>query len=191
MSSGEIDLVHKAQDGDTEAFGRLVKQNSSKLFQVAYRLTGNEATAEDAVQEAFIRAFRKLDRFDGRSAFGTWLYRITVNCSMDAMRKKKRSRESGELEPLLEQQQPPAADPGPQRLALSREISDQVARVLEQMSTMERTAFLLKHSEGRSLVEISEIMGIRINAVKHAIFRAVQKLRAELAPLVRGNYETA
>lgn len=191
MSHGEADLIHRAQAGDTEAFGRLVKQHSAMLFQVAFRLTGNEASAEDAVQEAFIKAYRKLDRFDGRSAFGTWVYRITVNCSMDAMRKTQRSRERGDLEPVLEQQQPTTADPGPQRLALSREISDQVARVLDQLSAMERTAFLLKHSEGRSLVEISEIMDIRVNAVKHAIFRAVGKLRAELAPWVRGNYETA
>ena len=191
MSHGEAELVRKAQAGDTEAFGQLVKRNSSKLFHVAFRLTGNEATAEDTVQEAFIRAFRNLDRFDGRSAFGTWLYRITVNCSMDAMRKKKRSREIDDLEPVLETRQPSADDPGPHRLALSREISDQVAEVLDRMSSMERTAFLLKHTEGRSLAEIAEIMGIRVNAVKHAIFRAVQKLRAELAPLVKGDYETA
>jgi RNA polymerase sigma-70 factor (ECF subfamily) len=120
-----------------------------------------------------------------------WLYRITINCSMDAMRKKKRSRESAELEPVLEQQQPSTDDPGPQRLALSQEISGQVAVVLDGLTTMERTAFLLKHYEGRSLKEIAEIMDLRVNAVKHAIFRAVKKLRAELAPLVRGNYETA
>ncbi len=191
MSAGDDQLVTKARGGDTEAFGRLVKQHSAMLFQVAFRLTGNEANAEDVVQEAFIRAYRKLDRFDGRSAFGTWLYRITVNCSMDAMRKKQRSRESTELEPVLEVRQPSTSEPGPQRLALSGEISDQVSAVLEQLSTMERTAFLLKHYEGRSLVEISEIMDMKVNAVKHAIFRAVKKLRAELAPLVRGNYETA
>ncbi len=191
MSAGDDQLVARARGGDTEAFGRLVKQNSAMLFQVAFRLTGNEANAEDVVQEAFIRAYRKLDRFDGRSAFGTWLYRITVNCSMDAMRKKQRSRESADLEPVLEVKQPSTSEPGPQRLALSGEISDQVSAVLDQLSTMERTAFLLKHYEGRSLVEISEIMDMKVNAVKHAIFRAVKKLRAELAPLVRGNYETA
>lgn len=191
MSAGENDLVTRARSGDTEAFGRLVKRHSEMLFQVAYRLTGNEANAEDVVQEAFIRAYRKIDRFDGRSAFGTWLYRITVNCSMDAMRKKQRSKESTDLEPVLEQRQPSTADPGPQRLAMSREISHQVAAVLDGLSTMERTAFLLKHYEGRSLKEIAEIMDLRVNAVKHAIFRAVKKLRSELAPLVRGNYETA
>jgi RNA polymerase sigma-70 factor (ECF subfamily) len=191
MSAGEQELVTRAQSGDTEAFGRLVKQHSAKLFQVAFRLTGNEASAEDVVQEAFIRAYSKLDRFDGRSAFGTWLYRITVNCSMDAMRKKRRSKESADLEPVLEERQPSATDPGPQRLALSREISAQVAAVLAELTSMERTAFVLKHYEGRSLNEIAEIMDLQINAVKHAIFRAVKKLRAELAPLVRGNYETA
>ena len=191
MSTGEADLVRKAQAGDTEAFGRLVKQQSPKLFPVAYRLTGNEAIAEDVVQEAFIRAYTRLDRFDGRAAFGTWLYRITVNCAMDAMRKKKRNRELDELDTVLEERQPMTGEAGPQRLAMSREITEEIDRVLDTMTSMERTAFVLKHFEERSLAEIAETMDLGINAVKHAIFRAVKKLRTELAPLVRGNYETA
>ena len=191
MSNGEAELVRRAQAGDTEAFGRLVKRSSPKIFQVAYRLTGNEALAEDVVQEAFIRAYTKLGRFDGRSAFSTWLYRITVNCSMDAMRKKQRNREQGDLETVIETRQPSTSEVGPHRQALSREITQQIDQVLDTMSSMERTAFILKHFEERSLVEIAEIMDVGVNAVKHAIFRAVKKLRVELAPLVRGNYETA
>lgn len=191
MRNGEAELVRRAQAGDTEAFGRLVKRSSPKIFQVAYRLTGNEALAEDVVQEAFIRAYTKLGRFDGRSAFSTWLYRITVNCSMDAMRKKQRNREQGDLETVIETRQPSTSEVGPHRQALSREITQQIDQVLDTMSSMERTAFILKHFEERSLVEIAEIMDVGVNAVKHAIFRAVKKLRVELAPLVRGNYETA
>ena len=165
--------------------------HSPRVFQVAYRITRNEASADDVVQEACLRAYRKLDRFDGRAAFGTWLYRITVNCAMDAMRKHSRNRETGELDTVAEQRPTPSKEPGPQRLAMSGEIAGQIESVLERLSPMERTAFVLKHYEGRPLSEIAEIMDTRVNAVKHAVFRAVQKLRAELSPLVRGNYETA
>lgn len=191
MSSAETELVRRARRGDTAAFGELVQAHSAKLFQVAYRLLGNEASADDAVQEAFIKAFRKLDRFDGKSAFGTWIYRITVNCSMDEMRKTGRRKESGDLDDVLSTGHAPAAEPDPHRVALSHEIGERLDEVLADLSTMERTAFVLKHCEGRSLREISELMDLRVNSVKHAIFRAVRKLRAELEPLVRGNYETA
>ena len=191
MSAEEADLVESARAGDTEAFGRLIKRHGPRVCRVAYQITRNEASADDVVQEACLRAYRKLDRFDERSAFGTWLYRIAVNCAMDAMRKRQRNRETGELDALAKHQPTPSVDPGPQRLAMSGEIATRIEHVLDRMSPMERTAFVLKHYEGRPLVEIAEIMDTRGNAVKHAIFRAVQKLREELAPLVRGNYETA
>lgn len=191
MSAEDANLVARARAGDTEAFGRLIKQHSPRIFQVAFRITRDEASADDVVQEACLRAYRKLDRFDGRAAFGTWIYRIAVNCAMDAMRKRQRNRETAVLDATEASLSPPSTDPGPQRLAMSEEIGSRIDEVLEQMSPMERTAFVLKHFEGRPLVEIAEIMDTRVNAVKHAIFRAVQKLRDELAPLVRGNYETA
>jgi len=191
MSAEEASLVASARTGDTEAFGRLITKHSPRVFQVAFRITRDEASADDVVQEACLRAYRKLDRFDGRAAFGTWLHRIAVNCAMDAMRKHQRSRETGELDAIVERQPKPSADPGPQRLAMSGEIAAQINQVLELMTPMERTAFVLKHHEGRPLAEIAQIMDTRVTAVKHAIFRAVQKLRTELAPLVRGNYETA
>ena len=191
MSVEDTSLVESARAGDAEAFGRLIKRHSPRVFQVAFRITRNEASADDVVQEACLRAYRKLDRFDGRAAFGTWLYRIAVNCAMDAMRKHSRNRETGELDAAAERHPAPSVDPGPQRLAMSGEIAGQIEHVLDRLSPMERTAFVLKHYEGRPLAEIAEIMDTRVNAVKHAIFRAVQKLRAELAPLVRGNYETA
>ena len=191
MNADETSLVASARAGDTEAFGRLIKHHSPRIFQVAFRITRNEAAADDVVQEASIRAYRKLDRFDGRSAFGTWLYRIAVNCAMDTMRKRQRNRETDFLDEATDARQPATSDPGPQRLAMSREISTTIETVLGSMTSMERTAFVLKHFEGRPLIEISEVMDIRVNAVKHAIFRAVQKLRSELGPLTRGHYETA
>ena len=98
MEASDFELVQQVRAGDTDAFSELVERHSRKMFGVAYRLTGSQENADDVVQESFLRAYRKLRLFDGRSQFGTWMYRITVNCSMDLMRKesKRMARETTE-----------------------------------------------------------------------------------------------
>src|SRR5689334_17491375 len=86
-------LVAQARSGDADAFRALVDRHSRSLFRLAYRMTGNEQDAEDVVQETFLRAYRQLGKFDERASFGTWLYRIAVNCSLDFVRSKKRRSE--------------------------------------------------------------------------------------------------
>src|SRR3954469_11208268 len=86
-------IVARARAGDADAYRVLVERHSRSLFRLAFRMTGNESDAEDVVQESFMRAYRQLDKFDERASFGTWLYRITANCSLDLMRSKKRRSE--------------------------------------------------------------------------------------------------
>src|SRR3990170_6586549 len=86
--------VALARDGDSEAFRSLVERHSRLVFRVAYRLTGNEADAEDVVQETFLKAYRQLGRFESRANFGTWVHRIAVNCSIDLIRSRPH-RETG------------------------------------------------------------------------------------------------
>jgi RNA polymerase sigma-70 factor (ECF subfamily) len=189
MEGNDLDLVERARAGDTDAFRELVDRHSRTLFKTAYRLTGNEADADDLVQEAFLRAYRKLDRFDGRSQFGTWLYRITVNCGMDLMRKKSRRSARAAIDEGVVLDSVATEDPRPDRLALSGEIGRAVESVLRTLSPMERAAFVLRHFEGRSIAEIGGLLGARSGATKHAIFRAVKKLRAALGPLVEESHE--
>jgi RNA polymerase sigma-70 factor (ECF subfamily) len=189
MEGNDLDLVERARAGDTDAFRELVDRHSRTLFKTAYRLTGNEADADDLVQEAFLRAYRKLDRFDGRSQFSTWLYRITVNCGMDLMRKKSRRSARAALDEGVVLDSVATEDPRPDRLALSGEIGRAVESVLRTLSPMERAAFVLRHFEGRSIAEIGGLLGARSGATKHAIFRAVKKLRAALGPLVEESHE--
>jgi RNA polymerase sigma factor (sigma-70 family) len=85
-----VALVGAAKAGDAAAFRELVERHGGRVFQVAYRITGNEQDAEDAVQETFLRAYRQIGRFDGNSSFGTWLYRIAANCALDAIRVRGR-----------------------------------------------------------------------------------------------------
>ena len=184
-------IVERARAGDAEAFRELVEQYSPKLFRLAWRLTGDEATAEDAVQETFLRAYRSLGRFDGRSEVGTWLHRIAVNASLEIMRKNERRKDEtpGEALPL------PSPEPGPERTALSQEMERAVRSGMADLSALERAAFVLRHFEGQPIAEICARLGLGESAGKQAIFRAVRKLRRVLEPLVgrqeARSYETS
>ncbi len=188
MDGGDAAHVAQALAGDRDAFRVLVERHSRSLFRLAYRMTGNEQDAEEVVQDTFLRAYRRLDRFEQRSNFGTWLYRIAANCSLDLMRKRR--PEAGHREP----QDPggseavaqiPSAAPAPDRLLLSAELGAHVQQAIASLSAMERAAFLLRHFEGYSIEEIGRTLGLRASATKNTVFRAVQKLRRALEPHVK------
>jgi len=173
--------VARARAGDSDGFRQLVEKHSRSVFRLAFRMTGNEQDAEDIVQETFLRAYRQLNRYESRSSFGTWLYRIAANCSLDLIRSRKHTRNRDDADVL---QTVPASDPGPDRLALSGEVQQRVTAAMAELSQQERTAFVLRHFEGLSIEEISGMLGVNGNAAKHSIFRAVQKLRKALDSLV-------
>jgi RNA polymerase sigma-70 factor (ECF subfamily) len=173
----------RARHGDPDAFRTLVERHSRRVFQLAFRITGNEQDAEDVVQESFLRAYRQLGRFEARANFGTWLYRIVANCAVDLMRTKwhrkdQHSRETGDgwMETTATE------FPGPERLAESAEIHRRVATALDGLSPLERAAFTLRHYEGRSIDEIGTALNLGTSAAKHSVFRAVKKLRLALEP---------
>ena len=186
--------VAQAQAGDREAFRLLVERHSHTIFRLAFRMTGNEYDADEIVQDTFLRAYRRLDRFEARANFGTWLYRIAVNCSLDLMRKRKTEAqrrvapaETGESDGPDALDEMSANQPTPDRLVLSREVGRHVAVALAALSPVERAAFELRHFEGLSIEEIGRTLGLRESATKNSVFRAVQKLRKALEPLVRRN----
>lgn len=179
------EIIERARKGDAEAFRELVESYSPRLFRLAYRITGDEPSAEDAVQETFLRAYRSLGRFDSRSQFGTWLHRIAVNTAVEIVRKQQRHRSRHEEMPAVVDAPLPSSDPGPDRLALGQEVERAVRSALAGLSPMERTAFILRHFEGRSIAEICDHLGLGVSAGKQAVFRAVKKLRIVLEPLVQ------
>lgn len=179
--------VERAQSGDSDAFRLLVEQHSRAVFRLAFRMTGNEQDAEDVVQETFLRAYRQLDKYEARSSFSTWLYRIASNYSLDLIRMRKRhedKRERGNVEERDILQTLPVNTPGPDRIVYSTQVQERVNEALNELSAQERTAFVLRHFEGMSIDEIGEALGTGTNATKHSIFRAVQKLRRSLEPVV-------
>ena len=178
-------VLARARQGDSDAFRALVEQHSRSVFRLAFRMTGNEQDAEDVVQESFLRAYRQLGRFESRANFGTWLYRIVSNCSVDLMRSKQARHDQVRGDSLDEGAMAlPAADvPGPERMAQSAEIDRRVQHALQELSPLERAAFTLLHYEEPSIDEISTTLGLGTSAAKHSVFRAVKKLRIALAPL--------
>jgi RNA polymerase sigma-70 factor (ECF subfamily) len=188
MEPTDATFVARARSGDSDAFRVLVERHSRALFRLAFRMTGNQQDAEDAVQESFMRAYKQLARFDDRASFGTWLYRIASNYSLDLVRARKRrseqassTSEDGAAEIVL---QLPAREPTPERMALSGEVRDRVLVAMDDLSANERTAFVLRHFEGMSIDEVSRVLECQPGAAKHSVFRAVQKLRRSLEPLV-------
>jgi RNA polymerase sigma-70 factor (ECF subfamily) len=188
MDASDAHDVTLAQSGDEPAFRRLVERHSREVFQLAFRLTGSEPDAEDVVQDTFLRAYRELKRFEARSRFSTWLHRIAVNCSYDLLRQRPRHKAEsldtgadgpgGGIEPEADDRR------GPDRVAFGAEVQRRVRTAMNQLTPAERVAFVLRHVEGRSLEEIGETLGLRTGATKHSIFRAVQKMRRALTPLV-------
>jgi RNA polymerase sigma-70 factor (ECF subfamily) len=187
MEADDGAAVERARSGDGDAFRLLVERHSRNVFRLAFRMTGNEHDAEDVVQETFLRAYRQLDKYETRSSFGTWLFRIASNYSLDLLRSRKRredkrERNKPEQADILESM--PAQSPGPDRVAYSGQVQGRVQAALEELSEQERTAFVLRHFEGLSIEEIGNVLGTGTNATKHSVFRAVQKLRRSLEPLV-------
>jgi|RhiMethySRZTD1v2_1073278.scaffolds.fasta_scaffold1396089_2 RNA polymerase sigma-70 factor, ECF subfamily len=189
MEASQATAVAQVQAGDHAAFQALVEQNGLSLFRVAYRMTGSESDAEEIVQETFLRAYQQRKSFEARSNVGTWLYRIAVNASIDLLRKRK--RHDAHLEPLeSDEASAPvlslaSSSPAADRLVYSAQLGKRVAGVLEQLSSVERAAFILRHYEELSTEEIAQSLGLRVSAAKQAVFRAVQKMRKALEPWAR------
>lgn len=177
----------EARKGNQQAFRVLVERHSHSVFRLAFRMTGNEQDAEDLVQETFLRAYKQLHQFDARSGFGTWLYRICTNCSIDLLRTRKRRNEeqpfTGENFTVHWLDRVASPGPSPERLTQSNQITNRLEDALRRLSETERVAFVLRHYEGRDIEQIAEALGVQPNAAKHSVFRAVQKLRRALEPV--------
>jgi len=187
MDVSDAAVVALARTGDGDAFRVLVDRHGRKLFRLAFRLAGNEEDAEDIVQETFLRAYRNLDKFDERALFTSWLFRIASNYSLDLLRMRKMrtaqslSSDDAEGHPMTERIA--SEDPNPERLMFSGQMRERISGAMDELTPQERVAFTLRHFEGCTIDEISETLKISANATKHAVFRAVQKMRKALHPM--------
>ena len=168
------ELVKKSQLGDKGAFEELVKRHQELVFSLAYKLTGNRELANDVAQEAFIRAWKAIQKFRGDSTFSTWIYRITVNTAW-TLRKKAKKHYSLNIE---DTQEPVVIDEkkDPEFLAMTSDLSSVLKKALDQIPIEQRIIVELKNIEGRSHKEIAEYLDISVTAAKVRLHRAHQKL---------------
>ena len=180
----DLELTRRSQAGDTEAFGELVTKYRTKIFTIVCCIVGNENDAWDIAQEGFLKAWRSIHRFEGRSSFYTWLYSITVNLTLDSLRRKGR-REEVELSDTI-----PSFLPGPGVDYECTEIREQVDAALARLSPEHRAVVLLKELEDLQYDEIAEVLNLSIGTVMSRLFYARKKLQSMLRPIYNQIYQT-
>lgn len=177
--------LEKLRAGDRLEFSRMVDAYSSRLYRLALKMLGNQQDAEDVLQETFLKAFRHLSGFDGRSSVSTWLYRIAANEALMLMRKKRLPTfsldeplegEEGETEPLQ------IVDWCciPEHELMNEEARQQLDKAVQKLPPNLRMAFLLRDIEDLSTQEAAEVLGLSENALKTRLSRARLRLREEL-----------
>lgn len=175
--SVELRLVERCRQGDLGAFEELYRQHSGRLFSLAVRMLGNQADAEDQLQEIFLSAHRKLESFRGEAALGTWLYRLAMNQLLDYVRS--RAARTGQLTDGLDDATL-LADAGGHRLAERAIDRIDLERALAELPDGCRAAFLLHDVEGLEHKEVSEVLGIAEGTSKSQVHKARLRLRGLL-----------
>jgi RNA polymerase sigma-70 factor (ECF subfamily) len=186
-------LVRLAKKADTDAFGTLMLRYQNKIYRLARRMTETDEDAEDVLQEAFIKAFRSLSSFKGRSKFSTWLYRITVNLALMKLRRKKLDSVSLD-EPVSTDEgviQRDIEDSGldPLEKLIETESQDVLGKAIAELPPAYRAVFVLRHVEGLSTEETARILKVSVPAVKSRLHRTRIVLREKLLEHVK-NHKT-
>ena len=167
----EASLIARAQAGDTRAFESLYRQNVERGYALCLRMTGNVSEAEDCTQEAFIQAWKKIAKFRGDSAFGTWMHRIGVNAVLGRMRKSK--REQDRLQVVVD------TAPSPVVKADTGNLRD-LSAAIERLPEGARHVFVLNAVYGYSHEESSDMLGIAVGTSKAQLHRARKLLSQQL-----------
>jgi len=192
MMKADADAIERVLAGDRDAYRVLMDRHFCAVHRIAFRITGNREDAEDAAQEAFLRAYNKLPGFRRDSSFSTWITRIAMNTAINLVERRNRDLQQhgpriADSDSAMEQTVQVADGlPGPERCLLDHEVTVLRNQALAALTPMERTAFTLRHMEELPIAEIAAALNVPANSAKQAVFRAVGKLRRSLAPVAGG-----
>lgn len=191
-------LVARSREGDAKAFRELFERYQRRIFSLAYGMVHDRDNAEELVQEAFLKAYRNLDRFHGNSSFYTWLYRITMNVGIDFLRREKKRQGSVDYDDRLAHHEevnkgdfPLVSSIGtqtPGRVQGRNELAEQIRKAMDQLSDKHREVILLREIEGLSYAEIAETLDIRKGTVMSRLHHARQNLQRMLRPYVEAEH---
>ncbi len=179
------DLIARTLDGDGNAYSLIVERFQRKIFRVAFAIVRNDVEADTIAQDTFVQAYTHLAKFQGRSELETWLTRIAINRSRDWLRRRRfvslfalsndgEDREILAVEPLDER-------PDPERLFMAVQLRGAIRKAESKLSAQQKVIFRLRHYENLSLEEIADHLGLRAGTVRAHLFRAIHKIRKELA----------
>jgi RNA polymerase sigma-70 factor (ECF subfamily) len=179
------ELIDRTLAGDGDAFASIVERFQRKIFRVAFAIVRDELEADGITQDTFVQAYTHLAKFQGRAELETWLTRIAINRSRDSLRRRRflsifstRIDDGDETTPYLE---PVDERPDPERQVAAVQLRAAIARAEKQLSSQQKIIFRLRHYEDLSLEEIAINLGLRSGTVRAHLFRAIHKIRKELA----------
>ena len=188
----ELDLVKQCQAGQTEAFDQLVIRYRTRVFAMIYNMVHNEQDAWDLAQDSFLKAWKSIKRFQGKSSFYTWIYRIVMNVTIDWLRKKQVKGTGAEFDDAIQLKEidpasrtVPKADALPHERMEQNEIRARIDAAIAQLSPEHRAVILMKETEDMQYHEIAEALGCSIGTVMSRLFYARKKLQI----LLRDVYE--
>jgi len=182
MEQEEELLIRKAQRGNLPAFEKLVHDYDAKIMQLIFNMVNDTEDTKDLYQEVFIKAFQSIKTFRFRSEFYTWLVRIAINTCIN-FRKRNSYRRHESIDNDWDEDEKSwkisltAGDGNPEQLLIRNELNKQIQQSINQLSTRQRSVFVLKHYHGYKLKEIADMMNCSEGTVKNYMFRAVQKLK--------------
>lgn len=178
------DLIVRTLGGDGAAFGTIVERFQRRIYRVAFAIVRDDVEADTITQDTFVQAYTHLAKFQGRSEFETWLTRIAINRSRDVLRRRRfvslftRSTDDDSDEIMYE---PADERPDPERETMAGQLRVAITRAEGRLSAQQKLIFRLRHYENLSLEEIADHLGLRAGTVRAHLFRAVHKVRNELA----------
>lgn len=179
------DLIDRTLAGDGAAYGLIVERFQRKIFRVAYAIVRDEAEADIVTQDTFVQAYTHLARFQGRAELETWLTRIAINRSRDSLRRRRfvslftlREEDDEMTEVMIE---PVDERPDPERQLFAAQLRVAIQRAERGLSAQQKTIFRLRHYENLSLEEIADHLGLNASTARTHLFRAIHKVRKELA----------
>ena len=188
-SGSEEILIEELRKGEPEAFDQVVEDYSNQIFRLAYGITHDAMEAQDIIQDVLVTLFRKINEFQGKSSILTWLYRVTVNASLDRVRKRKRRSEILDLEeylPKFKQDGHIAEDvvdwsQAPLDNLLNREAMEKIKEAIDSLPEEMRVVLIMKDVEGFQLKQICDVLELSLPAIKSRLHRARMALRGILA----------
>jgi RNA polymerase sigma-70 factor, ECF subfamily len=192
----DLALVERVRAGDLAAYDTLVRKYERQIFRIAQHITQNREDAEDVMQDAFLKAYEKLDQFQGNAKFYTWLVRIAVNESLMRLRKRRTSKTVSMDEDLVTEEGSVPRDfadwaPNPEQNYDNSELSDILLRTINGLPRSFRVVFVLRDVENLSTEETAEALGLSVPAVKSRLLRARLQLRERLSRYFRAGAKPA